>query len=111
MEIETHERDKNGQRIIVTIEDEAAMLDYVSKAIPAAQAKGLDATELDLIWIASGHRVCPLPLIDMETLHLYQAVNMAGKPEPKDVLKLPAYFVQVKSLIDLETNRMERLYA
>ena len=108
--IETYDRDDDGKRIEKEIKDVDEMFDYVDKQVSRFQSDGLDPTEFDLVWTNSGNRVCPIPLIDPETVHLYQAIQFGGKVDPRYILKLPAYYVQLKAIVDAETGRMERQY-
>lgn len=103
----TYDLNDKGKRIRKRIKDVDKMFDYIDKQTNRFQ----DATELDLIWTYSGNRVCPIPLIDIETVHLYQAIQFGGKVDPRHILKLPAYYVQLKAIVDAETGRMERQYA
>ena len=111
VKILTYQRGADGKRIEKVINNVDEMFTYIDEATQLLQSEGQDPTEFDLVWAGHGHGVCPIPLLDIETIQLNQAIDFAGKTDPRDVLKVPAYFVQVKNIIDAENGRMDRIYA
>lgn len=113
VEIEAYWQDPENprRRERITINNEDDLFAYVDRGMEYGAREGIPLTEFDLIYAGSGHRVCPVPLFDKDTLSLMQFIDLAGEVSPLEVPRLPAYYVALKSVVDSERTRMERKYA